>query len=517
MYSYVKRMCQACPGCALAKPTCGKSSELIYNFPIEAPFFIMFFVSYSAGKHASFEGFECYLIGCCGMSSFACMEPITRASATTFASAIMRILLRYGFCHTIVLDKDSKFFGVCREAIDLLKNNCHILSNANHNPMIVERINRYLTKGLKIMCNERDSVRVALKAILLLLYAWNSCPVPGTNISRSLVAVGREFAFPINFSSGKHWEITSSPSTIVLYSKELTTRQSACRQVAELLVHKQRSYHCELINARRPDPCIYSLSNIVFARHAVKSDAARGHVDKLQYAFTGPWHISAILPGASYELEHCDKPSKKEKKHASDLSPYPSELIPFQPVDGADTQYGQLHKLISANPFKEGGIARFSPIQPFKVAKHILAQTDQCTAFHWPSLSELNDDIALFPWAHDAEYECYMSGDSISKLPVLTTGPPPAAPNHSIPSIPAIHLLTAAIIKSTDHLFSSLTISAPMTHGNGVFLGLLSMILSQFTLLAHWMDVSFLIFTSAILAIGTTMQSTSVIGSNSTV
>ena len=75
--------------------------------------------------------------------------------------------------------------------------------------MIVERVKRYLTKGLEIMCNERDSIIVALEAILLLLYAWNSCPVPGTNISRSLVA------FPNDFSSGKHWELTSSPSTAV--------------------------------------------------------------------------------------------------------------------------------------------------------------------------------------------------------------------------------------------------------------------------------------------------------------
>jgi hypothetical protein len=75
------------------------------------------------------------------MCGFACMEPITNPSATTFASAIMRILLRYGFCHTAVLDKDSKFFGVCREALDLLQINCHVLSGSNHNPMLVERIN----------------------------------------------------------------------------------------------------------------------------------------------------------------------------------------------------------------------------------------------------------------------------------------------------------------------------------------------------------------------------------------
>ncbi len=122
-------------------------------------------------------------------------------------------------------------------------------------------------------------------------------------------------------------------------------------------------------------------------------------------------------------------------------------------MNGADTQYGQIYKPISAHPFKEAGIKGFTPIQLFKVAKDTLAQTNQCAAFHWPRLSELNDGIAPFPWANDSEYERYMAGDSISKIPVLTTGPPPAAPNHHIPSVPAIHLLMAAIIRSTDCLF----------------------------------------------------------------
>ena len=97
-----------------------------------------------------------------------------------------------------MLDKDAKFVGVCSEALDLLQINRHVLSSADHNPMLVERVNCYVTKGLKIMCNECASVRIVLKAILLLLYAWNSCPVPGTDISHSLVAIGQEFAFSIN-------------------------------------------------------------------------------------------------------------------------------------------------------------------------------------------------------------------------------------------------------------------------------------------------------------------------------
>jgi hypothetical protein len=154
MYAYVKQMCLACPGCALFNPNCGKSSELFYNFPVEAPFLMMHFDAFAAGKPAGFKGSDVYLIDCCRTCNFACMEPVSNPSSTTFASAIMRILLQYGFCHTAVLNKDSKFFGICREALDLLKINCHVLLGANKNPMLVERVNRYINKGLCIMCNK---------------------------------------------------------------------------------------------------------------------------------------------------------------------------------------------------------------------------------------------------------------------------------------------------------------------------------------------------------------------------
>jgi hypothetical protein len=93
---------------------------------------------------------------------------------------------------------------------------------------------------------------------------------------------------------------------------------------------------------------------------------------------------------------------QKEKKHASDLSPYPVELIPFQPVNGANTRYEQLYKPISANPFKEAGLKGFDPIQPYKVSANF-SITNQCAAFYWLSLSELNDEFAPFPWANDAK------------------------------------------------------------------------------------------------------------------
>jgi hypothetical protein len=207
-----------------------------------------------------------YLVTCCGMCTFGALKTVSGANATTFASAIMKIQLCYGFCHTIILDKDKKFYGVCRKALDLLKINCHVLLGDNHNPMLVECLCRYFNKGLTIMCNKRDTVCVALECLLLLLYTWNSCPILGTDISRSLIAVGCKFAFPIDFSSGKHWQLTLSPATVESYSKALAMHLSlsTCHKIADLLVSETCDWHRALVNSCRPDPRVYSPGDIFF-------------------------------------------------------------------------------------------------------------------------------------------------------------------------------------------------------------------------------------------------------------
>jgi hypothetical protein len=90
MYSYTKRMCNTCPGCALANPTKSKLSKLVYNFPIKVPFLVLFINAYFWGKHSSFDGSKVYLIACCGMTRFASMEPIQHANFKIFASELMK-------------------------------------------------------------------------------------------------------------------------------------------------------------------------------------------------------------------------------------------------------------------------------------------------------------------------------------------------------------------------------------------------------------------------------------------
>ena len=64
----------------------------------------------------------------------------------------------------------------------------------------------------------------------------------------------------------------------------------------------------------------------------------------------------------------------------------------------------------------------FKPISPFKITANYLT-TDSALAFHWPSLSELNDDIAPFPWLSEEECCLYFPSDTVTTLPVMYTAP----------------------------------------------------------------------------------------------
>jgi hypothetical protein len=224
------------------------------------------------------------------------------------------------------------------------------------------------------MTNERDSNCIAVEAILLLIYAWSSCPVSGLDILRSMVALEHKLLFLIDFSTGKQAELYSAPGTVESYSKQLATCLSCCWAIAKLLVKEQRCWHCKLINSCQRDPHIYSIRDIFFPHWATRSDSKRGHVDKLIHPFTGPWRIVKSLPGASYKLKFASNPSQKDKKRAYNLSPYPPELIPFQPLDGADSCYSQLYKHFGNALYKKAGIDGFKSLQPFAVPTHFAPQ-----------------------------------------------------------------------------------------------------------------------------------------------
>jgi hypothetical protein len=98
------------------------------------------------------------------------------------------------------------------------------------------------------------------------------------------------------------------------------------------------------------------------------------------------------LASTSYELEHCLHDGRTTKKHASHLSPFPLPLIPFVPVDGPDTGFGQINKPIGKELYVQAGIEGFAPLWSFvPPSSSHYAYGQYLTPFHWPLLSELND------------------------------------------------------------------------------------------------------------------------------
>jgi hypothetical protein len=234
----------------------------------------------------------------------------------------MKICLNLGIPHTIVVDKDSKFRKTFEDTMMNLPHiNLHVTSGGNHDPVLTERFHVFANKSLALFCHERDSICVATEGLHLCKYAWNSAPVIGTDIRRSLVCVGREFHFPIEYTSSVHRNLSFDPSATTTFAKIQEIALSQSREIFRILIHEHRAWHREHINSSRPDSLIYQVNDLVFARRSVCSDRNKGRVGKIMIKHTGPWRIIEKRAGSSYRIQHC-KNDKIDKKHAAHLSPF---------------------------------------------------------------------------------------------------------------------------------------------------------------------------------------------------
>ena len=111
--------------------------------------------------------------------------------------------------------------------------------------MIVERICQFLNSCLTIFCNERGKNCVALEVILMSMYAWNSAPVVGTDISHSLLVNGQGFNFPVDFSTEQYQILTSNPLKVSTFAVEQARLLECGRAIARKLIYHRRNYHRE--------------------------------------------------------------------------------------------------------------------------------------------------------------------------------------------------------------------------------------------------------------------------------
>ena len=403
MYKYIKRMIHSCAACILKNSDTKLSSELLYSFPLDAPMNTIHCDVWQPGKTEGYDGDTALMKVLCHMTTFAAIEPLKKLDSTTFSKTVYRIMMRYGLSALIVTDHDAKFKGQFKDMCKMLNIPHHLSARGNHNAVIVERFNRYLNSGMRIFTSDRATPRVFLEGAETLCYAWNSAPVSGTDLSRSLLVTGRKFKFPIDIQNSKSTTFEVNEETIKTYTQEMTELLIKCREIYLLLINEHRALHREHRNSQLNNPKKFNIGDIVFTNVQIQSQSSLNKVKKLSYSRRGPYKIITRHPSGSYDLTLLGGTNKSIiKKHGSDLIQCPKELIPHQSItNSSDQLFSNLNKSAIPNPYKYANIDGFNTVKPWETAPAALAnlkspiQSNTIPSF--PTIKELDTEFDSWP------------------------------------------------------------------------------------------------------------------------
>ncbi len=346
-----------CAHCILTDKSIRRHSEVLFSWPITSPMFVLHCDLWSPGATAAESGASHLLSAMCDLTQFVVSVPAHDIHAHELARLLFQeILLKVGMCGLIVVDAGSTFCGVFASACELLGIRLHAASRGNHKAVSVERFFRYLNKAVTIASSDRGTPLVWVEASMIATYAWNCSPIDGTDVVRSVPAMGREFKFPFDFAVDAASAATPAPlldpSTSVLdYIKHTSCHVDFSRQVVALVVEDRRQAHRDRVNEGRSAP-VFALNDLVLIRVQVQSNAELNRVAKLSYQVRGPYRIISHSAG-SYKVVPMHLPDSTPLSYPGHmLSPVPPGILPCSPVDSPDFRYLNHGHAPLPNPLK---------------------------------------------------------------------------------------------------------------------------------------------------------------------
>lgn len=332
---------KACGHCIAATPNSRTNSELQFSWPLDAPFAIVHVDLWQPGNTKSRSGHR-YLLTCmCDMTQFVVTCPVKTTHAHELARVFMQdVLLRLGFCGMVVVDDGNTFKGTFADMCTKLNIQFHSLSKGNHKALSVERFHRYLNKAVAIAANDRGTNTVFVEAAAVAAYAWNSSPIDGTGIVRSIPAIEREFKFPCDFEFGDDLVVTNNPADSVARYLRFTASNAALAQaMTRILLEERRIQLAERANEKR-SPVTFEIGDIVTTRVQVTSKSDASRVEKLTYRNRGPFTIVAANGRGSYTVRELNKPNGATRQYPTEaLHLLPPCIKAFEPLDTPDLRF----------------------------------------------------------------------------------------------------------------------------------------------------------------------------------
>lgn len=193
------------------------------------------------------------------------------------------VLLKFGLCLMVVIDDGNEFRGIFESMCNTLRIKFHIVVERNHKAIGVERFYKFLNHAQRISTEARGTSEPFVEVGIATAYAWNASPIDGTDIVRSVPAIGRTLRFTLDIDLAAMPDLIDNPSeSVVAYLRYLQRDVPFAQQLLAYLVEDRRLIHRERVNEKR-HLVTYKPGDIVVTKVAVDSKRSVGLMAKLVY------------------------------------------------------------------------------------------------------------------------------------------------------------------------------------------------------------------------------------------
>ena len=266
-------------GCIPTNAQARENTSLVHSWPITTPFAIISVAIWKPGTITNNDGYTCLLNSMCDMTQFVVVAPAKHTEASYLARLFMEsILLKFGLCIMVVIDQGSEFQGVFKKMCKLLNIRYHSVAKRNHKAVSVEWFHKFLNYSQHICTEECCTSAAFVKCTYTTAYAWNTSPIDGTDIIRSVPAISCKLKFPLDIHESPLPPIINNPTkSIVDYIQYLDRTTVYAREICCWITEDRRTMHRKRTNNKR-NVIEYKKGDIVMGRVAIQRKKEKGAV-----------------------------------------------------------------------------------------------------------------------------------------------------------------------------------------------------------------------------------------------
>ena len=147
--------------------------------------------------------------------------------------------------------------------------NYDVLAKRNHKGLSVEHFHRFLNKSVTIAAEDRGTNDIFVHTSIAAAYVWNSAPIDGTDIIRSVPAIGQALNFPLDINLNAVPKLIQNNAQATLDYLDFTnTHRHFASSILKILIEDRRTAHAERINNSK-NLVLLKAGDIIMARTTI--------------------------------------------------------------------------------------------------------------------------------------------------------------------------------------------------------------------------------------------------------